>query len=908
MKVPDSLRAAGVTSREAEVLDALVARFTNAEIAERLYISVRTVESHVSALLRKLAEPDRRALATRARELFEPEPVPFPRSLEVAREQSPLVGRLDELHSLESSANKTLTAGVRRLALVTGEAGIGKSRLAAEAAARMQPAGAAVIHGRCLEDALIPYQEFGEAVRPLLDTDDDPITSLSQNEADDPETARYRFFEDFDRLLAASRASVVFVLDDVQWADASGLQLLRHLLHRVDRSPLFIIATGRPEAADPRHPLAGTLAFAQSTGAIEVMALRGLTLQEAEILAEHLRAFDIERARTAWERTGGNPFLLTELLRSPQVGGKLPPTARDAIVRRVAGLGPTVFESLAAAAIAGEVFKVDLVIAALGGDASAYLSAIERAFGAGLVVEDGTRPGTLRFAHAIVREALVAVISPSQRSRLHLKFADALETMGRGAVAPDAARHRHAALPEGDPVRAHRAALTAFDHSMNGLAYEIAASFADMALDAIDAGGGDEIDRAEALLRRGRAHLRSGDLQRATTDCRHALEVATRHNARRLRAECVLTWADASPLWGRDRDLLAALEEILIDGVDDVGLRSRLKARLSQLLYYEGDRDRRLRLGREAVADARQSGRGDVLASVLAATHAATWDPADLDHRVAIAAEIVGVAESSLSPESEMQGLGWLAVDLLEAGDLRAADHALARHKTLAERLRQRLPLRDVELWAGMRAILDGRFEDAPEHIDRARDLGEAARDQSTKSIDLVQRYWLAVERGNHAELDELVEQCERIAAENAQVPAWRASLALLHTRRGDDRSARVEFEKLVVDDFLSIPRDAVWLNAMTYLAETCSFLQDEKVAAPLFDILKPYSGRVAIIDRALACKGSIDRFLGLLASTRGKVDEAERLLRYALQQHERMQAVPLADRTRRELEHLGRE
>ena len=205
-----------------------------------------------------------------------------------------------------------------------------------------------------------------------------------------------------------------------------------------------MIATGRPEVTDPQRPLAALLAFAQSAGALDVIPLSGLTVHESETLAGQLQAWGVERARAAWQRTGGNPFLLSELLRHPQAGGHLPTTARDAIVRRVAGLGPSVFDALTAAAVAGEVFRLDVLTIVLGGDPATHTSAVERAFSAGLVVEDTTHPGTYRFAHAIMHEALSAMASPSHRSRVHLQFAAALETLG-SAVAADVARHRHAA-------------------------------------------------------------------------------------------------------------------------------------------------------------------------------------------------------------------------------------------------------------------------------------------------------------------------------------------------------------------------------------------------------------------------------------------------------------------------------
>jgi DNA-binding CsgD family transcriptional regulator/tetratricopeptide (TPR) repeat protein len=897
VEVPHLLQAAGITGREMEVLECLGARLTNAEIAERLYISIRTVESHVSALLRKLGEQDRRALARRAQNLLDAPLVALPGSLAEVQAAVPFVGRTHEMTELVSLAITARASGVRRFALIAGEAGIGKTRLAAEAAARLHAAGFEVIHGRCVEDALVPYQAIVEAVRSLVDATNDPFTAHS-DEREPGRSDRYRLFEDVDRLLASRRAPVVFVLDDFQWLDPSGLQLLRHVINHTDRSALLIITTARPEAIDPRHPLAATLG--QAANALTVLGLGGLSREEAESLAAELGTRDRSRTHAAWDRTGGNPFLLAELLRHAHATETLPTTARDAIVRRIAGLGPPVFEALTAAAVAGEAFRLDEVIAVVG-DASTCRDAIERAYGAGLLTEDSSHGGTYRFTHAIVRESLLAVASPGQRARSHLKLAATLASRPEPPL-PEIAYHCHAALPDGDIAAARDAALAAYDNSMRQLAYEGAASLASMALDAIAAGAGDAADRATATLRRGQAHLSAGDLPRAIDDFRQALDIATAQGNTQLAARAVLGWADASAVWARHPELRRALDRLLAGGVHDDSLQPRLKAKLAQLLYYEGEPDRRRQLAQEAITDAHRSGRADVLASVLVSTHAANWEPAHLEQRLDAARQIVSIAVASGQPALELDGLGWLAVDLLEAGDLAATEDILARHAALAAQLHHRLGLRDAELWAGMRAMLDGRFPDAEVHVERARDLGDTARDPATDSMYWVQRYWLVVERGDPSEMDDLAGACERIVADNPDVPAWRAALAMVHARRADHESALVEFERLAVDRFLHIPRDVVWLNAMTYLAETCAFLGDTDRAPLLFTALEPYASRVALIDRALVCKGSVERFLGLLAATAGNRDAAKDHLTRALVIHDAMGARPLVERTRDDL------
>lgn len=504
-------------------------------------------------------------------------------------------------------------------------------------------------------------------------------------------------------MLASRTEPLLFVLDDVQWADPSELQLLRHLLSHPDRSPLLVVATTRPEGLDPTHPLATVIASADAHHLVDFVVLEGLSQPEVEALAGHLARSPQGRAQRVWERTGGNPFLVWALLGGAGGEEPLPGSARDAIARQVAALGPTVFQVLTGAAVAGEAFRGEVVAAALGGERPNYLAALERAVGAGLVVEDKDRAGHYRFRHAIVRDALSGAITPTRRVDLHLRMAHALQATADPQALPEVARHLHAALPAGDAGAARRAALRAAVQAMERFAYEVAAFCADMALDAIDAGGGDESDRAEARQLRGDAHLKAGDLEQAASDFQASLAVARAGRDQRRCAEAVLGWAASSAVWGRHPQLRAALEELLASDIDDPGLRAQLKAKLAQVLYYEGAPERRAELSRGALEDARASGRSDTVASVLVATHAALWGPQDLDARTAVAQEIVSVARSSSRLELEASGLAWLAADLLEAGDLQGADEAMARHAALAERLHQRLLLRDVELWKGMR-------------------------------------------------------------------------------------------------------------------------------------------------------------------------------------------------------------
>jgi len=140
----------------------------------------------------------------------------------------------------------------------------------------------------------------------------------------------------------------------------------------------------------------------------------------------------------------------------------------------------------------------------------------------------------------------------------------------------------------------------------------------------------------------------------------------------------------------------------------------------------------------------------------------------------------------------------------------------------------------------------------------------------------------------------ELVPVYEELAERFARVPAWRAALAMLHTRRGALGEAEQELQRLADDRFGAIPRDVVWVNAMTYLAEVCAAVDAPQTASVAYELLAPRAGRIAVIDRGFVCKGAADMQLGLLASVIGRHDLALRHLDAARERREKMGARPL--------------
>jgi tetratricopeptide (TPR) repeat protein len=851
-----------------------------------------------------------------------------------ARAAGPLVGRRRELGELgrlwaiacgEHSDNPGPAAGMgsgSRIVLLVGDPGIGKTRLVAELAQHAHDRRAVVLAGRGPEEALVPYQPFLEALRHYLLNA--PLAELRRSAREygpdlarlvpelrwrapempppppgEPETERYRLFEAVVGLLAAISASapVLLVIDDLQWADRPTLLLLRHLARAADPSRLLILGAYRGMEAPTGF--ADTLGELRRDRLLTELQIGGLAESETAELAATLTGEWPSRAfsRALHQKTEGNPFFIEEIVRhlaeagvhASSAGARelqrfgLPEGVKQVIARRLARLDTKTIEWLRIAAVIGREADISVVqrVSSFGEEDS--IAALEEALDAGLVVESPERPGRYAFSHALVRETLYEAMSGPRRERIHRLVGEALESGGDRHLA-ELAHHFTRAAGADDAGRAIAYARRAGEQASAMLAHEEAAEHFARALEVLERFEPDAHEsRCELLLLLGEARVRAGERALAWPAFREAAALAEQLGDRDRLARAAVGAARryVQQPGVVDPELIRLLERALeLTAHQPSVARTQLLASLCGALYYAPERHRMIDLSDEAMTVAQELDDHEARANACAARRRALWDPAHLAQRVSAATEMLTQARGVSNFELELQAHAWLVVDLLEQGERDAVDAQVEAFATLAERLRQPLYVWNALVWRAMAALLEGALDRSEELAGEALVVGAPAEAVTAPQYHAVQLLAIRREQGRMAEL----EQPARAMVEvNPARPAWRSVLADLLWECGRAREARAELELLAATDFADIPRDLDWMPALALLAETAAGLGDRGRAAVLYEQLLPYAGVNVVIGLGVVCLGSVSRFLGKLAATLERRDQAAAHFEHAL-------------------------
>lgn len=871
---------------------------------------------------------------------FEPDvpaAVPLPARLAM-RPTVGFFGREVELRRLTDPFKAGLAGEGRRVVLVQGEPGVGKTTLAAEFARRIHGEGAVVLYGRCEEGLALPYQPFAEALSHYVNHVDEGVLAaqaghraseltvlvpalarrlpgIPPSRSTEADTQRYLLFSAVVGLLAAVSASrpVLIVLDDLHWADQGTLLLLRYLVGADVAMRLLVLGTYRGSDLGDAPALGETLAALWRHHGVERLDLGGLNDADVVALMKTGAGHDLGEVFTTLahhlrRETGGNPFFLLEIMRHLTeqgllsqengrwaAGAKLaelgtPQSLREVVGQRVARLGEPAGDLLRHGAVIGRDFDVELLSEATDAAEPVVVDALEQATAAALLTAVG--PGRYSFAHAVIQYTLYDGLSPTRRLLAHRRVAEALERLHGARPGPrvgELARHWVAAAGSGATTTAMRYARSAGDSALSDLAFEDAVSWFSQGLELQNRQS--EIDRHEQvdlLIGLGSAQRLTGDPGHRETllDAAHlAQEIGD--TGRLVRAALANSRGVYSSLGIEDSERIEVVKAALAATSGDTPERARLLAILCCELIFTDDWPTRQALAAQARDMARRLSDRETLLRVLHTTYDATTVPETLEERRTMTAEALGLAADVADPAIRHGIYRYHLSASADAGDLESVDRDLSLLTAAAAETGDPWLQTYPAFFQAWRSLLAGNVQASEAWAAEFLDLGlrggfgEEAR---------FYHAWMLLDIRRHQ--DRVIEQeayFTKAARELERLPFVRAVLALLYCDAGKTAEAEELLAEAAAEGFADLRYDPMWLYGMVSYADVSARLHQVEAATQLYERLAPFHAQLAFAWWATG--GAVAFYLGMLATILGRFDDAQSHFAEALAIHERLRA-----------------
>ena len=608
-----------------------------------------------------------------------------------------------------------------------------------------------------------------------------------------------------------------------------------------------------------------------------------------------------EDAAAVLARTGGNPFLVQQLMRLPIGAAGLPAGAREVLGRRLARLPAECVRLLEVAAVAGREVGVGVVAHAAEVPADQVPAALAPAISAGVVGH--TDPFTVCFSHDLFREAICAGIAAPERAETHARVADALEAVlppGTRGRAGEIARHRVLAVPAhpGDVVGALCAAAA---EATANLAFEEAAEHLVVAARMAGLAGDIRLHR-QLVLDLGDARRRAGDLVPARDSYWEAARAAADDAAALARAALGLHQVGAAT-WSSHADVIALLRQAIAARSEEDATTARLLAALArELAHGPGARSEALAVSGRAVA--------------LAETHRRSLRPR---------ARPAGAPRCPLG-RPEAHGNAWMCLRDMHRAAAAAADPVMA-WEALFGQFVALLELGDPEAYAvffqvveatdrlgqphyrwvmqsrrAVLAIFAGRLEEAEALLPQIAETGHRLGEPDGMNVVGDLMWQLASLRRTRRMLrDSWAVVADRIP------PVMRAMFEGLAALDDGDPESGLAAVRPWAEPALDGVRGWQVLGNAAMLSELAAAAGDEALCRRLYDRLAPHAGEIVVTGGAANVAGPVSLYLGLLASRLGRRADAVAHLRHAVEASERLDARPWAARARQELACLPR-
>lgn len=747
-----------------------------------------------------------------------------------------IVGRDREVDLLRGAIEEA-AAGRGSAWYLTGEPGIGKSFLAEEVARLAHERGLRVFWGRCWEAGGAPaYWPWVQILRGVRHSSGDasleshlevlaqllPEVVQTKSPAHDglpPEQARFRLMDAVSNVLAeaARETPMVLILEDLHVADVSTVLLLEFLSGPVRHEPFLLVGTFR-EAELARAPAGAQLRRTARLG--EQLPLERFGKEDvAAFLATGGETADSALVGALQETTDGHPLFLAEIERLWRARGgtkrsgspPIPASVRTTIQERLATVAPSCLAMLRRGSVVGREFDIGLLEACH--DANQYSELAREAAESSILVE--VAPERYRFVHFLIREQVYESIPEEHRSAWHAKVAESLKMGSHGAEPrwSEVAHHLVAARRCREAVTAYRKAGA---QALQQLAFDEAVAAHQSALRAAHrAEGASATDLIELRLELAHALNRNGDVDAAKAACVEAAAAARAINDAELLARASLEHGAALQYVSIDRGLVALLEEALeVLETRDSALRARVLARLAAATQPAEDPEGPIALAREGIAMARRIEDSATLLDTLRNGGSAMVDLGDLNERLLVDRELAMLGEELDNPVEALRGHLRSVMDYLSLDRLNDAFRAIHACERLTDRLEHpAYTWRSVALRA-LRALWEGRLDDAERLIEESHRLGTEASDPNSEAVFIAQKLRLLQYRGDFDAQLPVLERLSKLSFGNDIGTAFaRIMIGEEHALAGRLELARGYYDRETVNRLFRLSDDSIQLS-----------------------------------------------------------------------------------------------
>lgn len=838
------------------------------------------------------------------------EPIEASAPLRQRSSSEPFLGRESVMRRL-AGALSDAQAGKGSLWLVVGDAGIGKTRCAGEAATAARQANVVVCVGRCTATEGAPaFWPWIQILREVFE--DRKLTSearsgvqgvldrlvpraLPAGQSPAPavmDASRFWLSEAVARSLrqAARGRARVLVLEDLHAADEASIEVLSLLAPDLARSRILTIATSRDDVG-------GRLS--RRLRPCDVVLLSGLTVGEVERYLSDTVGHGVkpDLAQFVHARTGGNPLLLKEAARmviaqnerdrgaGRAASVSLPEVARGFLHDRIATLTPGTREVLEAASVLGERFKLSVLKRMLDQPTDALLASMDDALRSRIVERQAG--DAYAFSHALLRDALYDELSTVRRLGLHLRAAGVLESLSPTEQPFRAiAYHLHNALPESGSEEVARYSRLAGDEAMQVFAYSDAAELYRWAISAQGHGGAPDVRAScELFMSAAYAERQAGHVPEARAHCKRAIDLATKMNfgdllvsaARSLRPT---VWLAPVP----DRLVLDALEHALdILPPEESAARVQAFGLLANIPPHSLSVDRSRDLSAHALEMARDLGDRSLVLEALVRGFPALTGPDTTDELLAAADEVL---RHDGPPVSWWSAEAFLARHhaLEQRGDTAGAARALEAFGDCARHLRISEAVWQYDRLCAQRLINAGEFDAAEARFGELLATSEGFRQYAAFHYAAQMNALSWARHGRPLSVSGAAVGASADVAWQwaASVPAFRAERVMMLIHEGETATAQSELDDLARDGFSQVTRDMAYLYTLCRLAQAAIALGRRDVALALYALLRPYSRFNAVNGMSLGI-GPVALYLGRVARFLGHATEAASYLEEAV-------------------------